>query len=56
LIVSTVNRMTEKAEEEFRAMMKFQVGVGHLTVQQMRAYIDKIRDDLTWELTGRKND
>lgn len=49
-----VNQMTEKAEEEFRAMMKCQVGLGHFTVQQMRAYIDGMRDDLTWELTGRK--
>jgi len=46
----------EKAEEEFRAMMKCQVAFGHWTVQQMRAYIDKIRDELTWELTGRKHD
>ena len=43
------------AEEEFRAMMKRQIALGNFTVQQMRAYIDKMRDDLTWELTGRKD-
>jgi len=48
--------MTETVEEEFRALMKRQVASGNSTVQQMRAYIDKMRDDLTWELTGRKND
>jgi len=47
--------MTEKAEEEFKAMMKRQVALGNFTVQQMRAHIDKMRDDLTWELTGRKD-
>jgi hypothetical protein len=46
--------MTETIEEEFRSMMKRQVALGNFTVQQMRAYIDKMRDDLTWELTGRK--
>ena len=48
--------MTETAEGVFRTLMKLRVDDGDLTVQQMRAYIDKMRDDLTWELTGRKND
>jgi len=48
--------LTETVEEGFRTLMKLRVDDGDLTVQQMRAYIDKMRDDLTWELTGRKND
>jgi len=48
--------MTETEEKEFRALMRYRVASGNFTVQQMRAYIDKMRDDLTWELTGRKND
>ena len=48
--------MTETAEGVFRTLMKLRVDDGDLPVQQMRAYIDKMRDDLTWELTGRKND
>ena len=40
----------DDTEEEFIAMMKCSVAFGHWTIEEMREYMDNLRDKITTEL------